>query len=242
LPAWPYWACFEKADLEARIAETKTGLSQRYFADPVHRLSAQHQMRRAHFAFDQAQKWLFFMVRALEYKWNEPFDLPASLSSDGRRWHSADLFKLRHADELVDLYQAMVEFDALFQGPSVSDDRFDWFSVRDDFLGYRRFDTNGAPLTYVDPTTGETVGAIEAFRRHLGRLQDEQGQIHLEFSTLRQIPGGSFFRGPRLFTNGQVDPSQKGLYLDKIRWMKIRVPGGHTTSRSVVNGTLIYGG
>jgi hypothetical protein len=232
----------EKADLEARIAEADASLSQRYFADPVHRLSAQHHMRRAHFAFDQAQKWLFFMVRALEYKWNEPFDLPASLSSDGRRWRSADLFKVRNADELLDFYNAMVEFDALFQGPSVSDDRFDWFSVRDDFLGYRRFDTNGAPLTYVDPATGESVDATQAFRRHLRRLQDDQGQIHLEFSTLRQIPGGSFFRGPRFLANGQVAPEQKGLYLDKIRWMKIRMPGGHTTARSVVNGTLIYGG
>ena len=32
---------------------------------------------------------------------------------------------------------------------------------------------------------------------------------------MRQIPGGSFFRGARFDANGNVDPQQRGLYLDK---------------------------
>lgn len=232
----------EKEALEAQLEQADTDLSRRYFADPIHRLLADANMVNADLAFRQAQKWCFFMLRALEYKWNRPFNLIASESGDGQPWNASDLLKCRNAEELVAFYDALIDFDLLYQAPGVSDDRFDWFSVREDFLGYKRLDAQGHPILYVDPETGESVDAIEAFRRHLQRAQDALGQIRLDFSTVRQIPGGSFFRGPRFLANGQVDPLQKGLYLDKIRWIKIRLPGGHTTPRSTVNASLTYGG
>ncbi len=88
------------------------------------------------------------------------------------------------------------------------------------------------------------MGAIEAFRRQLKRLRDSFGQIRLDFSTVREIPGGTFFRGPRHLANGQVDPAQRGLYLDKIRWMKIRLPGTHNPNRNrtFITGSLTYAG
>lgn len=47
--------------------------------------------------FEDAQRWLFFMVRALEFKWNTPF---SGFAHDGRTWSAKTLFKLRNADEL----------------------------------------------------------------------------------------------------------------------------------------------
>jgi hypothetical protein len=225
----------EKGELEQTIAESAEAVADRYFADPVHRLRSQHDTVLANFSFDEAQKWLFFMVRALEYKWNTPFTNYLYL---GQRWSRETLFKLRNAAELELFYNAMIAFESQIQLPK--DDYFDWFSVREDFFGYKRTNNLGQLLLYVDAATGESVNAIEAFRRRLRRLQDAQGNIQLDFSTVREVAGGTFFRGPRFNQAGQV--TSKGLFMDKIRWMKINLPGTHTHGRSQVAGELTYGG
>ena len=225
----------EKGELERTIAESGEAVADRYFADPVHRLRSQHDTLLANFSFDEAQKWLFFMVRALEYKWNSPFTNYLYL---GQRWSTETLFKLRNAAELELFYNAMIAYESQIQLPK--DDYFDWFSVREDFFGYKRTNNLGQVLFYVDPESGQSVNAIEAFRRRLRRLQDAQGNLQLEFTTVREVPGGTFFRGPRFNDAGQI--LSKGLFMDKIRWMKINLPGSHTHGRSQVAGELTYGG
>jgi len=223
----------EKADLERVLKEKDSNLTRRYFADPVHRLILQADMIQAELAFAEAQKWLFFMARALEYKWNKPLD--ALLGG----WQMADLFKLRNADELQDMYAAMKLFDDEQVMSSTSDDRFDWFSVREQFLGYTRTNELGQAASYVDPATGQTNDALGAFRLHLSRLV-VNGWIELDFNTVREIENKSFFRGPTYFPNGNVDPTKPGSYLDKIQWVKLRLPGGHV--QEPVVGYLRYGG
>lgn len=225
----------EKEDLERTLAESGDVFSSRYFADPVHRLQTQHDTLLAHLSFDEAQKWLYFMSRALEYKWNSPFTNYLYL---GRRWSSETLFRLRNAEELELFYGAMNAYESQIQ--LSKDDYFDWFSVREDFFGYRRTNNIGQVLLYIDPDTGQSLNAIEAFRRHLRRLQDAQGNIQLDFSTVREVPGGTFFRGPRFSTTGQV--LSKGLFMDKIRWLKINLPGAHTHGRPQLAGELTYAG
>jgi hypothetical protein len=119
------------------------------------------------------------------------------------------------------------------------DDYFDWFSVRDDFFGYALTDSQGQPNLYEDPVTGQLVDGIQAFRSRLRQLEDN-GIISLEFSTVRETPGSTFFRGPRFNDQGNV--VSKGLFLDKIRWMKINLPGSHSLGRSQLAGSLQYGG
>jgi hypothetical protein len=225
----------EKGELGRTIAESAAAVADRYFADPVHRLRSQHDTVLANFSFDEAQKWLFFMVRALEYKWNSPFTNYLYL---GKRWSTETLFKLRNAAELELFYNAMISYETQIQLPK--DDYFDWFSVREDFFGYKRTNNLGQILFYVDPATGQSVNAIEAFRRQLRRLQDVQGNIQIDFSTVREVPGGTFFRGPRFNDAGQI--LSKGLFMDKIRWMKINLPGSHTHGRTQLAGELTYGG
>jgi hypothetical protein len=225
----------EKEDLEQKIAEQDASLATRYFADPVHRLAAQSDMVTANLAFVEAQKWIYFMVRALEYKWNTPV---RNYPFGGRTWSAATIFKLRNATELEQMYQAMDSFESQIQLPK--DDYFDWFSVRTDFLGYRRTNDLGQTLFYTDPVTGATVDALTAFRSRLSQLQDAQGNIVLNFSTVTEIPGGTFFRGARFNAQGQI--LSKGLFLDKIRWLKISLPGNHTLGRTQLTGELRYGG
>ena len=225
----------EKSEMERTIAESDSAVADRYFADPIHRLRSQHDTMLANLSFDEAQKWLFFMARALEYKWNTPFTNYLYL---GKRWSTETLFKLRNAEELELFYNAMIAYESQIQLPK--DDYFDWFSVREDFFGYKRTNNLGQLLFYVDPATGESVNAIEAFRRRLRRLQDAQGNVLLDFNTVREVPGGTFFRGPRFNAAGQV--ISKGLFMDKIRWMKINLPGTHTHGRTQLAGELTYGG
>ncbi len=220
----------EKADLERTLAESEPGLAGRYFADPVHHLRYQRQTMLANLSFDEAQKWLYFMARALEYKWNTPF---VNYFYLGRRWSTGTLFKLRNAEELEGFYNAMVSFNSLVQLPK--DDYYDWFSVREDFFGYK-----GGTNRYVDPVTGQSLDATNAFRQQLMRLRDVQGNIRLEFSTVREIPGGTFFRGPRFDSSGNV--LSAGLFLDKIKWLKINLPGSHSVGRTLLAGELTYGG
>lgn len=227
----------EKADLEKVLKEKDVNLARRYFSDPVHRLAMQADMIKADLDFAEAQKWLFFMARALEYKWNERLD---DLTYEGYGGGTmATLFKLRNADELWDMYTAMKDFDDKQVLSTTSDDRFDWFSVRDQFLGYTRSNDLGQAATYVDPVTGQTNDALGAFRLYLSRLVTN-GWIELDFNTVREIENKSFFRGPTYFADGTVDPSKPGYYLDKIRWMKIRLPGGY--AQEPVSGYLRYGG
>ncbi|HVR35511.1 MAG TPA: hypothetical protein VMS21_06625 [Methylomirabilota bacterium] len=228
----------EKEDLEQKLAGQQQSLAYRYFADPIHRLTAQSNMTDANLAFEEARKWVFFLVRALEYKWNTPFRNFEYPSGSGRRWSASTLFKLRNAAELEQMTLAMDTYESQIQLPK--DDYFDWFSVRDDFFGYRLTNRVGEAQVYADPISGEPVGAIEAFRSRLRQMQDASGTIRLEFSTVREIPGGTFFRGPRFSATGQV--LSRGLFLDKINWLKINLPGDHTLGRSQLSGELSYGG
>ncbi|WP_168433429.1 hypothetical protein [Pontiella sulfatireligans] len=230
----------EKDELERTLAESGASLAGRYFADPVHHLRSQHQTLLANLSFDEAQKWLYFMARALEYKWNTPFMNYFYL---GRKWSTGTLYKLRNADELEQMYNAMASFNSLVQLPS--DDYFDWFSVKEDFLGYYEFDDTGTnQLFYTDPANPDapaTNSATMAFRSYLRTKQDAIGNIKLTFSTRREIPGGTFYRGARRDANNNV--LSAGLFLDKIKWLKINLPGNHSdTNRTQLAGELSYGG
>lgn len=86
----------EKADLERKLAERDASLARRYFADPVHRLRSQTSMIQANLSFEEARKWLFFMVRALDYKWNTDW----STDYLGRTWNARTILRLRNADDL----------------------------------------------------------------------------------------------------------------------------------------------
>lgn len=225
----------EKKDLERKLAERDQNLAKRFFADPIHREIMQTNMLRADISFQTAQKWMYFAVRALQYKHNIPF----IFDYNQRHYTPETIFKLRNAQELADFYIAMDQFDQL---KNLGDpERHDAFSVREDFFGYVKTNRFGQALLYPDPITGQQVSAVAAFRSRLRQLQDAQGTIVVPFSTVRQKPGGFFFQGPSYDVNGNPIPST-GRYLDKIRSIGIRLPGNHTLGQSQISGNLTYGG
>jgi hypothetical protein len=227
----------EKETLERTLAENPESLASRYFADPSHRLRSQVGMLRANQAFDEAQKWMFFMTRALEYKWNQPF---TNYPSSTRIWSSASVFKLRNAAELEDLWRAMDAYEQPIAGTiQVGANRFDWFSVRKDFFGF----ADGRE--YEDPITGRMLDPISAFRTNLLRRLVPTGNGQdcvIEFDTVRQIPGGFFFVGPVFTANQPPTVHDPGRFLDKINYLKIRLVGSAMTYTNPLAGRLSYGG
>ncbi len=227
----------EKQQLESELAQNQEELAGRWFADPSHRLLSQRDMLVANFSFEEAQRWMFFMTRALEYKWNQRF---TNNTPDGRSWSSSSVFKLRNAAELEDLWRAMDAYEQLIAGTViVGTNRFDWFSVRKDFLGYQ----DGRQ--YEDLLTGQWLDPISAFRTNLlRRLVYVSGgqECVIDFDTVRQIPGGFFFVGPVFTTNQPPTVHDPGRFLDKINYLKIRLVGQAMTYTNPLAGRLSYGG
>lgn len=218
----------EKAQLERRLAEVDAMLAGRSFASPTHRLRALSATLRSELAFAEARKWLFFLTRAAEYKWNTPFST-SSGSPDGLGWDVDDLFKMRNADELQFYFEALTiwESDQNIGRPLIEPDPEDWFSLREDFFGYE-YQTDDVAQTVlfydaVDPADGvvKNVDGITAFRFALKSLVQDGNQLVVPFDSVRRTDfrtttqsfGGTFF-----------SPNN---YLDRIDSIKVFIRGPH---------------
>ncbi|MEM1083400.1 MAG: FG-GAP repeat protein [Verrucomicrobiota bacterium] len=224
----------EQAALERRLDEVDTMLAARSFASPTHRLRALSATLTSEIAYADALKWLFFLTRAAEYKWNTEFTTNSG-SPDDEGWNINDLFKMRNADELQAYFEALALWES-FQNigrPLITPDPEDWFSLREDYFGFEQTtdDVSQTVLKYdaIDPSDGmvKEVDGITAFRFALQALVEEgetlqdPDQLVIPFDTVRrtdfrtttQTFGGSFF-----------DPDN---YLDRIDSIKIFVRGPH---------------
>jgi hypothetical protein len=223
----------EKEDLERRKEESNELLADRYFADPSHRLVKDSSILRAELSFKEAQLWLFFTLRAAEYKWNQKF----AHTYQGRHYTNKTVFKLRNVRELQDLFDAIAAWNTRISLGTRSDDDYKKFSFREDFLGYR----NGKDAKYHDPISGELVEPRQAFQSYLSQESlylapgdpDNPMQgfkaLKLRFSTAFVPPTGGLFLLNR--------------WLEKIQFLKVKVFGGTISGiESTVDGYLSYGG
>lgn len=214
----------ERAELLGLIDVAEQSMDTRFHADPSARLAIQAAFQKAQFDFVEARQWVFFASRALEFKWNRKFE------KNG--FNESRLYQIRSADELVSYYSAMVDFDNDQTTIPVVAAPTEWFSLRKDFFG---IDSGVA-----DPG--------QAFRDRIlvpGILDTTNKIIEFDFSTVREIPGSSFFRGATFDGSGNVVGQLRGNYLDKIQSIKVLLtfggnlaPGESTTTL----GTLSYGG
>ncbi len=227
----------EKQALEQRMRENNEALVDRLFADPLYRTMYQADTAEAQRAFEEAQDWVFFMVRALEYKWNTPF----FYSYGGKDYSLQSVFSARNAEELEEFVAAMISYDGLLQASGRGDMRRDVVSFVEDILGLDRFDLDGTPVLYKDPqNTQNEVDAGTLLRRYLKGRTSDDGIIELHFSTAKFM-GDTFFRGPTYNDSGTL--IDRGLYLDKIVSMQINLVGNPPEGAlPSVPGTLTYAG
>lgn len=182
----------EKAYLESRWNEDDAALGDRYYADPSHRLILDQYILDADYAFDTAQFWVFAMARALDYKWNRTVE-----TGDTIPYTSNSVFLLRNAEELTEMAKALFDYDSIHNLGERHGTQYVTFSLREDFLGYKRYDEENNKLYYPDPQTGEMVDALTAFhsylmdpKRHDKPKDERYGQydevVHIEFSTAKE--------------------------------------------------------
>jgi hypothetical protein len=220
--------------LQQQMDANVAGLHDRYYADPIHLLRAQNNMILADQAFREAQRWIFFTARALEFKWNKDF----GISWVGKDWDLGSVFKLRNFTELEQLVGAMEEFNRINLIGFNREPFVDVISLKNDVL---------APFTGTgiddgrrfDVVTKEMVSATELFRRKLARNRDANGNVVINLNTFAlKKNNGFFFLAPRYNSDGSV--LSAGKYLDKIEWIKFKLLGSHPPS--VKDGNLTYGG
>jgi hypothetical protein len=197
----------------AQIPRASQALSDRYFADPIHQIRHQAKVVEADGAFQNAQRWVFFTSRALQFKY--PYEAPWSHSFEGHPFDAGSVLRVRNAGELQQLVAAMRDYDALtsFTNPRVT--HVSRFSLRDDVAGL---------WSASDPIT--------RFREALHGLEVEidpnNREIVMPFGTVRRPPGYNVFHPDN--------------FADKIVQILVRLPGSHTVPRDTLAGHLGYAG
>jgi hypothetical protein len=218
--------------IKQQAQESDANLADRYYADPIHSLRAQNDMILADEAFGEAQRWVFFTLRALEFKWNKNF----VISWVNKDWELSSLFKLRNYAELEQIVGAMEEFNRINLLGFNREAFVDVISLRDDVMAPPDGGTNGL---WLDVVTRQRVTATELLRRKLQRSLDGEGNLVITLDTFAlKKDTGFLFLGPRYRTNGTV--LSAGKYLDKIDWVKFNIVGSHATATRDAN--LSYGG
>lgn len=225
----------EMESLRQQSAESEGGLADRYYADPIHFLRAQNDMILADAAFRRARRWVFFTLRALEFKWNKDFIFS---DEDGKDWEFSSIFKLENFDELEKLVAAMEDFNFNNGIGFTREPCVDRISLRDEM--FAPFAGAGVDdRLRLDVKTGQIVTATNLFRRKLRDSLDADGNLVLKLDTFAlRKKSGRLFLGPRYGSNGSL--TDAGLYLDKLDWIKINVVGRHP--QELLSGRLSYSG
>lgn len=207
-------ALYDERDyLEDRWREARSNLAMRYFADPAHRMLLDQKILDTDFAFQEAQFWIYVLARALDYKRN----MRVVASSGSKSYTSTTVFALRNAKELVEMARALWDYDAAQGIGDRQGTQFVRFSLREDSLGFRKYDDQDELAFYPDPVTGDLVTAETAFRSHLKHvashaatnaiMQAYDEVVHLEFSAVKEkITFFSRFR-----------------WNEKIKWLSVRI-------------------
>ena len=215
----------EKEDLERRKAESRESLTDRYFADPSHRLLTNASLLRSEYSFANAQRWMFLAIRAAEYKWNETFEY----MTDTGALTTQTLFGTRNARELDELFHALQDWDKQPRRGRRNDDMYKKFSFRQELLRHK---------FGVGPDDKDNLTAFRSFVA--------QKANHLDPSDPgNPIPG---FKVLRLRFSTAFTPETGGLFMrnrwnEKVNFLRVKLHGGARVGiNPFVDGYLKYGG
>ncbi|MCP4160801.1 MAG: hypothetical protein GY760_12075 [Deltaproteobacteria bacterium] len=209
----------EKQDVERRLQESEERFSKRYFADPSYRLLKNPNILTAQYSFEKAQKWMFYALKALEYKWLTKFDC----TYKGLTFNTNTLFQLRNAKELKFMLEAMASWNrnqAKGHDAIVKEGKKE-FSVLKNFWN----------LNYLDWQSTEKFRDIlksKIVPKNAPGSPDSSIEFYkVEFDT--DITNGSFY--------------SRSSWLEKINFMQIKILGGikDGDSTKYIRGHLKYG-
>lgn len=238
-------------DEVVRITANREGdsatIRQSYYADPIHYVRSENAVILADAAFRNAQRWIFYTQRALEYKWQQAFSRTESSAQGNRSFDSGTVFKLRNALELDDLLTQLKAWNDDRRLQDIPSVHTTFISLRDDVLTPNPCVLNQTPALKVDPglrvdlATGEILTQQALFRRLLARNMDAAGNvvIHINTVSLAGLQGNFFV--PPTYTTSSVFP---GEWRDKIIYLKVNLiaEDGNTLSPRTIGAGLSYGG
>ena len=217
-----------------------------YYADPIQYVRSENALILADAAFRNAQRWVFYTQRALEYKWQQAFVRSESSAQGIRNFDSGTLFKLRNATELDDLLTQLKAWNDDRVTQDSSSIKTTFISFKDHILARNPNILNATPALRADPgirtdlETGELVTQEQLFQRLLARTLDNGGNLNVDFSTADlDAVLTDFFVGP----NYSVSPLAPGEWRDKIVYIKVNIIAKDGTSiPQTIAGALTYGG
>ena len=198
-------------------------LATQYYADPIHFIRSERAILQADAAFRNAQRWVFFTCRALEYKWSERFSIADT--SLGESYDIGTIIKARNAIELKTIVEKMHEWDGNRTGTKIEFPTI--ISLRDHLLTPNPEDINlkfpknlvDSGLRY-DPATRTVIDKQEHFHRILESYKDADGNIVIPFDTTQLENLGAFFKDPDFSGTGTPD---SGFYRNKIDWIAVNI-------------------
>ena len=232
--------------LQRNLQSDSASLANSYFADPIFFIRAEREILRADPTFRNAQRWMFYTCRALEYKWQQRF----VWEEGGNSFDIGSILTARNYVELEEIRQHMASADnQRCPGAGPPQTNISVISLRDLFITPN---PNDLDRTYSEVDDGERYSAsqgrmvdkVEHFREILKRDHiDDNGNLTITFNTSILRSFGSFFRGPS-FGGTVQDP---GNYRNKIVWtafhlLKDPELGDVDVFTSLKNGAVKYGG
>ncbi len=223
-------------------------LTTSYYADPIFFTRAQSALLKADATFRDAQRWLFYTARALEYKYQTRF------KRNG--FDISSVLKARNYVELEDVREQLSSFDlAASTADGTVQPHRNVISLRDHVLAVNPADPNldFSPVlidkgfrqrTDDDGNfVGPWIPKIERFREILRENVSAEGNLVIEIDTTRLRKFGDLFQGPD-FTN--PSNSFSGNYRNKIEWLAVNViaplDAANPPNTAGRNFNLTYGG
>lgn len=220
-------------------------LTRRSFADPTYRIEATSAALTAEDSFRTAQRWVYFMAKALAYKW------PLKESDPNIALILQEVLQARTAEKLKSLVDQMRNYDTSNQGNPGSS-YFYWnYSLRKDYLG----------MTFDKADMGgNTLSPFDQFREYLKdlknmpeniKLVDGKEYLAIPFSTVTfNIADDSAVTAnlPDSEGNNRFASAtpifQTGLWDSKIDWVQVSFVGNniYPANSQSMETFLWYGG
>ena len=236
----------ELVRIAQKQADDSASVRSSYYADPIHYIRSENSLMLADSAFANAQRWVFYAQRALEYKWEEKFASTESSGQGIRTFDSGTIFKLCNATELNDLLTQLVNWNNVRMSQDSRVLHTSFISALNDILAPNPNVANATPTNRVDTgfrvdlKTGELVSQLELFHRLLTRGMDASGNLNIDFDTTHlDNLQADFFVGPN-YTSSPIAP---GEWRDKIIYLKFNIVATDGTPiPQNVAGSISYGG
>lgn len=224
-----------------------SAIRKKSYADPISYYRAEAALIDADESFRTAQRWMFYTLQALEYKWHARF----ATTQGSKSWDSSSVFKARNAAELNDLLTQMNNWDAIRVSQTTSSPVIlTRISLLEHILARnpnRNNDDPADPGTRVEGTSPNltAVSTLQFFRNRLDELRDAGGNLVIPLSTaigsqLTDQIDGNFFIGATYNQDNSIAP---GFWREKIQYVKVNVIADDApASPRPYAGNLTYGG